>query len=125
MNESKRGIVKIKPVYVGIHHYRDVYGSVCSADVVGTPPIAPPTNEELEKATSGMVSRFKESLGGADFVEVEKPLIIKEHEDFRKLPAELSYDTDALLVRAAGGRSLGTSHPFTVQIANHQRQHQC
>ena len=102
MNESKRGIVKIKPVYVGIHHYRDVYGSVCSADVVGTPPIAPPTNEELEKATSGMVSRFKESLEGADFVEVEKPLIIKEHEDFRKLPAQLSYDTDALLVRAAG-----------------------
>ena len=102
MGELKRGIVKIKPVYVGIHHYRDVYGSVCSADVVGTPPIPPPTEEELSKATSGMISRFKESLEAADFVEVEEPLIVKEHEDLRKLPAELSYDTDALLVRAAG-----------------------
>lgn len=106
MNNPKRGIVKIKPVYVGIHHYRDVYGSVCSADVVGTPPIPPPTEEELERATSGMISRFKDSLGELDFVGVEEPLIIKEHEDFRKLPAELSYDTDALLVGTVGALPL-------------------
>lgn len=98
MNNVRRGIVKIKPIYVGIHHYQDVYGSVCSADIVGTPPIPAPTKEELEKATSGMILRFKESLGELDFVEVEESLIIKEHEDFRKLPAKLSYDTDALLV---------------------------
>jgi len=106
MGELKRGIVKIKPVYVGIYHYRDVYGSVCSADVVGTPPIPPPTEEGLSKATSGMIDRFKESLGEVDFVEVEKPLIIKEHEDFRKLPAELSYDTDALLAGISGSAPL-------------------
>ena len=109
MSELERGIVKIKPIYVGIHHYRDVYGSVCSADVVGTPPIPPPTDEELEKATFGMISRFKDSMEEVDFVEVEKPLIIKEHEDFRKLPAELSYDTDALLVRTAGASPLDAS----------------
>jgi len=32
--------------------------------------------------------------------------IIKEHEDFRKLPAELSYDTDALLAGISGSAPL-------------------
>ncbi|MCD6291633.1 MAG: hypothetical protein J7M34_14130, partial [Anaerolineae bacterium] len=71
-----RGIVKIKPIYIGIHHYRDVYGSVCSDDVIGTPPIAPPTQETLEAATQSLVDRFKQSVG-VDFVQIEAPFIIK------------------------------------------------
>ena len=97
-NVLKRGIVKIKPIFFGILPYRYAYGSVCSSDVVGTPPVSPPTEEELEKATSDMISRFKNRFGKSDFVELEKPLIIKEHKDFRKLPPELSYDVDGLLV---------------------------
>ncbi len=98
MGSMKRGIVKIKPVYLGIPHYRDIYGSVCSADVVGTPPIPAPTMKELEKATQDMIERFKKGIGKLDFVEIERPIIVKEHIDLRRLPAELSYDTDALLV---------------------------
>ena len=97
----ERGIVRIKPIYIGIPHYRDVYGSVCSADVVGTPPIPPPTREELKASTQAMIERFKEHLE-VDFVRMENPLIIEEHRDLRKLPAELSYDIDALLVGAIG-----------------------
>lgn len=29
----ERGIVRIKPVLVGIPHYREVYASVCSPDI--------------------------------------------------------------------------------------------
>jgi L-fucose isomerase-like protein len=94
----ERGIVKIKPVYIGIHHYRDVYGSVCSADVVGTPPIPAPRAEDLAVAARGMVDRFKEDTGQLDFVQVTEPLIIREHRDMRELAAALTYDTDALLV---------------------------
>ena len=99
--KMQRGIVKIKPIYIGIHHYRDVYGSVCSADVVGTPPIPPPTREELEASTRAMVERFEENLE-VDFVRLEDPLIIKEHRDLRRLRAELSRDVDALLVGTIG-----------------------
>jgi len=105
MDNFKRGIVKVKPVYIGIHHYRDVYGSVCSEDVVGTPPISPPKMEELKKAAQEMIERFKKSLK-VDFVEIKEPLIIKEHKDLRKLPLELNYDTDALLVRTLGSAPL-------------------
>ena len=101
MRVLQRGIVKIKPVYLGLHHYRDVYGSVCSADVEGTPPIPAPSSEELSKATQDMIDGFKQSLE-VDFVEMEEPLIVKEHEDLRRLPAELSYDVDALLVGNLG-----------------------
>jgi len=90
-------VVTIKPVYIGIHHYRYVSGSVCSADVVGTPPVSSPGWEELEEATQGVIDRFKERLA-VDFVEVKEPLIVKEHEDLRKLPADLTHDVDALLV---------------------------
>ena len=107
IKDLQRGIVKIKPVYVGIHHYRDVYGSVCSADVTGTPPFPAPTIEQLEKATNGMIDGFKNRLE-VDFVEVDKPLIIKEHEDMRKLPGELTYDTSALLVGTYGAVPLET-----------------
>ena len=81
-----RGIVKIKPVYIGITYY-----------FPWSYPNAPLTMQEAEKSAQEMVERFKENLE-VDFVEVEAPLIIKEHADFRKLKAELSYDTDALLV---------------------------
>jgi len=105
MNDLQRGIVRIKPVYVGIHHYRDVYGSVCSADVVGTPPFPAPKSEDLSKATQDMIGRFKQSLE-VNFVEMEKPLVVKEHEDLRRLSAELSYDVDALLVGTIGSAPL-------------------
>ena len=105
MNDVQRGVVRIKPVYIGIHQYRDVYGSVCSADVEGTPPIPAPSMQELEKATQGMIDRFQEGLE-VNFVEMEKPLMVKEHEDLRRLPAELSYDVDALLVEAIGSAPL-------------------
>jgi len=49
MDDLKRSVVKIKPVLLGIPHYRYVYGSVCSADVVGTPPITPQGEKELKK----------------------------------------------------------------------------
>jgi L-fucose isomerase-like protein len=97
----ERGIVKVKPVYVGIHHYRDVYGSVCSADVVGTTPISPPTWEELEASTRAMTGRFEEGVE-LGFVRLEDPFIIEEHEDLRRLPGELSRDVDALLVGTIG-----------------------
>ncbi|MCD6082537.1 hypothetical protein J7J59_00240 [Candidatus Aerophobetes bacterium] len=102
MDSLQRGIVKVKPIYIGIHHYRDVYGSVCSEDVVGTPKIRPPEMEELRKAAQEMIDRFKEKSSKVDFVEIEQPLIVKEHEDLRKLPLELNYDTDALLVGILG-----------------------
>jgi len=34
-----RGVVRIKPVLIGIPNCRKVHGSVCSADVEGTPPV--------------------------------------------------------------------------------------
>jgi len=105
MEALERGIVKIKPIYVGIYHYRDVYGSVCSADVVGTPPIPPPPNGELAKAGEHMIQKFRDALK-VDFVHIEEPLIIKEHKDLRRVPAELTYDVDALLVGALGSAPL-------------------
>lgn len=101
MKDLKRGIVRIKPIYIGIHHYRYVYGSVCSDDVEETPSIPAPKREELEKATQEMISNFRENLD-VDFVKIEDPLVVQEHQDLRKLPRELSYDTDALLVGTIG-----------------------
>ncbi len=100
-----RGIVRIKPVYIGIHHYRHVYGSVCSSDVVGTPPISPPSQTELQASARALVERFKESLE-VDFVRLEEPLIISEHSDMRTLPAALNFDVDALLVGSVGNAPL-------------------
>jgi hypothetical protein len=102
MSELKRGIVKIKPVYIGIRHYRDVYGSVCSSDVAGTPPITPPTMEELEKTANSMIDGLRKNIDSLDFVEIQKPLVVKEHKGLRKLPSELTYDTDAILLGVAG-----------------------
>ena len=85
-NQAARGIVKIKPVYFGITRY-----------FPWSYPTSPATVQELENRSQEMVERFKKSLE-VDFVKVETPLIIKEYSDYRKLKAELSYDTDALLV---------------------------
>jgi len=90
-NKATRGIVKIKPVYIGITRY-----------FPWSYPTSPLTMQEMENRAQEMVERFKKSLE-VDFVKVETPLIIKEHADFRKMKAELSYDTDALLV--GGSRS--------------------
>ena len=85
-NKAIRGIVKIKPVYLGITYY-----------FPWSYPNVPVKAQEAEKEAWQMVENFKESLE-VDFVKVEEPLIVMEHSDFRKLKAELSYDTDALLV---------------------------
>jgi len=86
MNNIERGIVKIKPVYIGVCRY-----------FPWSHPTSPPKMEELENRTQEMIDSFSNRLD-VDFVEIDNPLIIKEHEDFRKLPKELSCDTDALLV---------------------------
>jgi len=39
LEETLKGIVKIKHVYIGLYHYRELHGSVCSPDVRGTPQI--------------------------------------------------------------------------------------
>jgi len=90
-NSPIRGIVKIKPVYFGITYY-----------FPWSYPTTPLKVQEVERGAQQMVERFKENLE-VDFVKVEEPLIVMEHSDFRKLKAELSYDTDALLV--GGSRS--------------------
>jgi L-fucose isomerase-like protein len=107
MKDLKRGVVKIKPIYIGLYHYRYAYGSVVSPDVTGTPIISSLSVEELEKAAQEMVEKFKGNIQ-ADFVEVEAPLIIREHKDMRKVPSELSYDTDAILIGTYGGVPLET-----------------
>lgn len=98
---EERGIVRIKPIYIGLHHYTYVYGSVCSADVAGTPPFPKPKRKDLEKRASEMVERFKRGLE-LDFVEVEEPFVVFEQSDLRALPSQISYDTDALLVGTYG-----------------------
>ena len=100
-----RGIAKIKPVHIRIYHYSYVYGSVCSPDVIGTPSVSPRSPEQLEKAALEIVERFEEKIS-VDFVETEKPFVIKDHEDLRKLPEEIRYDIDALLVGTIGENPL-------------------
>lgn len=97
----ERGIIRIKPVYIGLYHYYYVYGSVCSPDVIGTPPISPPTYDELKREAERLVENFKRGLD-LEFVRIEEPFIIKEHKDFRRLPRELDYDIDAILVGTKG-----------------------
>ena len=103
MSDSDRGTVRIKPVYIGIHHYSDVYGSVCSPDVRGTPPIEAPGSEQIRKSARAMVESFEDGTD-AEFVELEEPFVIEEHADLRRLASELTRDVDALLVGSAGRR---------------------
>jgi hypothetical protein len=105
MSGPDRGTVRVKPVYIGIHHYSDVYGSVCSPDVAGTPAIEAPSPEEVHGAARAMVDRFLDGTR-VSFIEVEDPFVIQEHQDLRKLPCELTHDVDALLVGSAGNRPL-------------------
>jgi len=86
-----RGIVKIKPVYIAI-----------KVNFPWSYPNTPLSRQQVEERTRQLADRFKEN-SKVDFVRLETPLIIAEHSDFRKLKAELSYDTDALLV---GGERL-------------------
>jgi L-fucose isomerase-like protein len=99
---ADRGVVRVKPIYVGLYHYRYAYGSVVSPDVTGTPPVSFPSTEELEKAAREMVEKFKKSIHELDFVVVEEPFIIKSHEDVRRVPSVLTYDTDATLIGTYG-----------------------
>jgi len=105
MTQRKRGIVKIKPVYVGIYHYNYCYGSVCSPDIKGTPPVKRLDPKEIEKRAYKMVEKFKKNLN-LDFVEIDKPFIITEHRHVRELASELTYDTDAILQGNLGGTPL-------------------
>ncbi len=110
MSELDRGTVRIKPVYIGLHHYTDAYGSVCSPDVKGTPAFEPSTAEEVRDAARQMVEQFADSLA-VGFVQVEEPLVVERQSDLRRLPSELTYDVDALLVRSLGRRPW---EPFTL-----------
>lgn len=106
-----RGTVRIKPVYVGLHHYHDVYGSVCSPDVKGTPPFEAPAAQEIRDAAQSMVDRFADSVD-VDFVELDDLLVVEHQRDLRRLRSELTYDVDALLVGTMGRRPW---EPFTLQ----------
>ncbi|MFO7898182.1 MAG: hypothetical protein R6V58_03875 [Planctomycetota bacterium] len=97
----ERGCVRVQPVYVGISHYREVYGSVCSADVEGTPPIPAPTDGELGRRARELVDHFTEGLE-LDFVDIREPFLVKEHADLRRLPGIVTRDTDALLIGKEG-----------------------
>jgi len=100
-SELNRGIVRIKPIYLGLYHYNYVYGSVCSPDVIGTPSVTHPTEDELRRDAKKLVEEFKKELN-LNFVEIEEPFIIKEQKDFRKLPRVLDYDIDAILIGSRG-----------------------
>ena len=100
-NELDRGVVRIKPIYLGLYHYNYVYGSVCSPDVAGTPPVSPLTEEELKRNAEVLVEEFKKNLK-LDFVKIEEPFIVKEQRDLRKIPKVLDYDIDAILLGSRG-----------------------
>ncbi|MBD3187466.1 hypothetical protein GF325_11595 [Candidatus Bathyarchaeota archaeon] len=90
----RRHVVKVKPIQIGMHHYQEVHGSVCSADVESTPPIEPARIEQLDL----QIAMRAEALARHDFVRVQKPLVVYTHQDMRRIAQELSMDTDAILV---------------------------
>ncbi|MCD6538470.1 hypothetical protein J7L18_07690 [Candidatus Bathyarchaeota archaeon] len=101
LDENSRGIVKIKPVYIGLYHYRERYGSVCSPDVKGTLQVPKIGLQEIREETQKLIKEFKERIR-LDFVEVKEPFIISNQRDLRRLPGILTYDDDALLVGSMG-----------------------
>ena len=103
INDPDRGTVTIKPIYIGIHHYQNVYGSVCSPDMKGAPPIDAPTATEIRDSVRRMIEQFHAGTE-AGFVEVAEPYVVAEHRDMRALASELTYDVDALLVGSYGQR---------------------
>ena len=107
MEVTSRGTVKIKPVYIGLYHYIERYGSVCSPDVRGTPQTPKMVLREVMGRARELVERFKEGIG-LDFVDVKEPFVISSHRDLRRLPEVLTYDDDALLVGSIGENPLET-----------------
>ncbi len=101
MADEDRGIVRIAPVYVGLHHYTRVYGSVCSADVEGTPSFPEPDREQMQREAERMAEDFRNSAN-VDFVHVMEPLLVAEHRDMRNIRRFIDLDTDALIVRYRG-----------------------
>ena len=98
VRSQKRDMVTVKPISIGIHHYQDVYGSVCSADVKGCPPIPPPRREAIDMNIHMTLGSFAQY----DFVNVDTPFVISDHHDLRRLPGDLSYDTDFILQKSIG-----------------------
>lgn len=103
MSIPERGTVRIRPVHVGIPHYYDTYGSVCSPDVKGTPPFEPPTRSEMEEDARSVAEEFAEDLD-VSFVQLDEPFTIAEQTDLRRLRSELTHDVDALLVSGINTR---------------------
>ncbi|HDI75593.1 MAG: hypothetical protein DRJ52_03560 [Thermoprotei archaeon] len=99
--KPKRGIIKIKPVFIGIYHYEYSYGSVCSPDVRGTPHTPSLPEKELLKRAENMVQEFKENIR-LDFVKVEEPFLVRKQSDLRTFSSKLTYDVDAILVGTLG-----------------------
>ena len=98
---EERGIIKIKPIFIGIYHYNFNYGSVCSPDIEGTPPLKKSSYEEIKEKADKMVKYFVKNLN-LDFVKIDTPYIIYNHRDLRLLPRHLTYDIDAFLVGRIG-----------------------
>jgi len=92
--KAARGIVKIKPVFLGITRY-----------FPWNHPTSLASEEELRKRMLEMVSQF-EAVLEVDFVNLEKPFLIQTDADYRKLKSELTQDVDALLVGAYRSSSL-------------------
>lgn len=101
MADQDRGIVRITPIYVGLHHYTRVYGSVCSADVEGTPSFPEPDREQMQREAERMAEDFRNSVD-VDFVHVMEPLLVAEHRDMRSIRRCIDLETDALIVRSRG-----------------------
>ncbi len=99
--QEPRGTVEIMPIYLGLHHYTQVYGSVCSADVEGTPPFPEADREKLQKEAARMAEDFRKRVN-VDFVHVREPLLVTHHRDMRTLRKSIDLDIDALIVRSRG-----------------------
>ena len=94
----ERGLVRIKPIQIGTHHYVDVYGSVCSADVKGTPEFEKPTLISQDFAIGGQAAR----LARYDYIHVDPPLTVYHQKDMRRVAREITLDVDAILMGRAG-----------------------
>ncbi len=106
--EYQRGIVRIKPIQIGLHHYTDVHGSVCSADVEGTPKFERPTLISQDFQIAARAAKYRKY----DFIEMEPPLTVYDQNDMLRIPEVISLDTDAILFGKAGCNPL---EKFTVE----------
>src|SRR6056297_63001 len=106
--EYQRGIVRIKPIQIGLHHYTDVNGSVCSADVEGTPKFERPTLISQDFQIAARAAKYRKY----DFIEMEPPLTVYDQNDMLRIPEVISLDTDAILFGKAGCNPL---EKFTVE----------